>query len=100
MIPALTGLVISGIIATILPLFRVRKLAPIRLGRYPTSSMTFLTLFRVFLDTMSGALNTRDTVAGDTFANAAMSFIPKVATKKFPKNYQHERVTCKSISIH
>lgn len=58
-------------------------LRPIDWGKYPTSSAACSTLLRVDCETLSGFINARDTVAVETFAFRATSFIVAAATCLF-----------------
>jgi hypothetical protein len=52
-----------------------RKVRVSVVGEYPVSMMAFSTRLRVVNDTFSGVISARDTVAVDTPADRATSFI-------------------------
>src|SRR5437879_2513014 len=69
------GFAISGTVTSSLPDLSVLRFFAVAFGTYPRRSTAFITLRRVSRDTMSGRLNTRETVAVETPAFRATSKI-------------------------
>src|SRR3981081_1226466 len=75
MISEKNGFAISGTVTSNLRVVSVRKLLAAALGEYPSWCTALSTRRRVASETFSGLLSTRDTVAVETSARAATSWM-------------------------
>src|ERR1700738_4533001 len=75
MISEKNGFAISGTVTRSLRVVSVRRLLAAALGEYPSWCTAFSTRRRVASETFSGLLSTRDTVAVETSARAATSWM-------------------------
>src|SRR3984893_12058155 len=75
MISEKNGFAISGTVTSNLRVVSVRRLLAAALGEYPSWCTAFSTRRRVASETFSGLLSTRETVAVETSARAATSWM-------------------------